>query len=311
MPKNPMSLPRGEFRLRRALFLVFALPGSVTGLLADPHGLLLAAATSSPPPGAAFLGPFHMVVLHFPIGLFSFAALLELIAWLRPFEGLRRVLGTTLWLGVLLAILTSILGLYRSSGGDYSPEILQLHRNMGLALTVVAGVTLVLHSAVQRAGNQWIGWYRGSLAATLVLLLLASHHGGSLTHGQGFLTQNAPQPLRTWLTRWDPPQAPASSIQPSPEHRAAVTKVFETRCLACHGPEKQKGKFRVDQRDSLLKGGDSGVPAVVPGDAAKSGLFRMILLPAGHDDVMPPAGKERLSDSEILAVFHWIQAGAP
>ena len=92
MPKNPMSLPRGEFRLRRALFLVFALPGSVTGLLADPHGLLLAAAISSPPPGAAFLGPFHMVVLHFPIGLFSFAALLELITWFRPFEGLRRVL---------------------------------------------------------------------------------------------------------------------------------------------------------------------------------------------------------------------------
>jgi hypothetical protein len=29
------------------------------------------------PPGAAFLGPFHMVVLHLPIGLFSYAALLE------------------------------------------------------------------------------------------------------------------------------------------------------------------------------------------------------------------------------------------
>jgi hypothetical protein len=52
------------------------------------------------PPGAAFLGPFHMVVLHLPIGLFSFAAFLELVAWFRPFEGLRRVLAASLGLGV-------------------------------------------------------------------------------------------------------------------------------------------------------------------------------------------------------------------
>ncbi|NBP25118.1 MAG: hypothetical protein EBU81_11330, partial [Proteobacteria bacterium] len=83
------------------------------------------------PPGAAFLGPFHMVLLHFPIGLFSFAALLEAVAWFRPFEGLRRVQGSTLGLGVLSAIVTSILGLYRSAGGDYSAEILGQHRNTG------------------------------------------------------------------------------------------------------------------------------------------------------------------------------------
>ena len=113
------------------------------------------------PPGAAFLGPFHMVVLHLPIGLFSFAALLELVAWLRPFEGLRRVLAINLGLGVLMATVTGVLGLYRSAGGDYSQELLLLHRNTGIAMTVVAGVTLVLHSAVLQAGNRWLWWYRG------------------------------------------------------------------------------------------------------------------------------------------------------
>ncbi|MEY3547425.1 MAG: hypothetical protein RLZZ313_1787, partial [Verrucomicrobiota bacterium] len=57
-----------------------------------------------------------MVVLHLPIGLFSFAALLELVAWLRPFEGLRRVLAINLGLGVLMATVTGVLGLYRSAG---------------------------------------------------------------------------------------------------------------------------------------------------------------------------------------------------
>lgn len=264
------------------------------------------------PPGAAFLGPFHMVVLHFPIGLFSFAALLELVAWFRPFEGLRRVLATSLGLGVLMAIVTAVLGLYRSSGGDYSPELLMLHRNTGIAMTVVAGLTLVLHSAVLQSGNRWLWWYRGSLGTTLALLMAASHHGGSLTHGQGFLTQNAPQFIRNWMARWDSPQIQGIVSRAKADTNAVVVaRLFEAKCLSCHGPEKQKGQFRVDQRESLLKGGESGVAAVVPGDPGRSGLFRMILLPVSHEEVMPPAGKQRLADADILAVFRWIQAGAP
>ena len=266
------------------------------------------------PPGAAFLGPFHLVVLHLPIGLFSFAALLELVAWFRPFEGLRRVLAINLGLGVLMATVTGVLGLYRSAGGDYSQELLLLHRNTGIAMTVVAGVTLVLHSAVLQAGNRWLWWYRGSLGIALVLLMAASHYGGSLTHGQGFLTQNAPQAIRNWIARWDPPQTNgiiSLSRADGDTNAVGVARLFEAKCLSCHGPEKQKGQFRIDQRESLLKGGESGVAAVVPGDPAKSGLFRMILLPTTHDLVMPPAGKPRLADADILAVFRWIQAGAP
>ena len=67
------------------------------------------------------------------------------------FEGLRRVLAINLGLGVLMATVTAVLGLYRSAGGDYSQELLLLHRNTGIAMTVVAGVTLVLHSAVLQA----------------------------------------------------------------------------------------------------------------------------------------------------------------
>jgi uncharacterized membrane protein len=253
-----------------------------------------------------------MVVLHLPIGLFSFAALLELVAWFRPFEGLRRVLAINLGLGVLMATVTGVLGLYRSAGGDYSQELLLLHRNTGIAMTVVAGVTLVLHSAVLQAGNRWLWWYRGSLGTTLALLMAASHYGGSLTHGQGFLTQNAPQAIRNWITRWDPPHTnDIVSRADGDTNAVVVARLFEAKCLSCHGPEKQKGQFRIDQRALLLKGGESGVAAVVPGDPAKSGLFRMILLPTTHDLVMPPAGKPRLADADILAVFRWIQAGAP
>ena len=303
--------PLGNPRLKAIpLILLSCLGGMLHAGASDAAAAAVVGAGQ--PPGAAFLGPFHMVVLHLPIGLFSFAALLELVAWFRPFEGLRRVLGASLGLGVLMAIVTTVLGLYRSSGGDYLQELLMLHRNTGIAMTVVAGVTLVLHSAVLQAGNRWLWWYRGSLGTTLALLMAASHYGGSLTHGQGFLTQNAPQVIRNWITRWDPPHTNGIVSRADGDTNAVVVaRLFEAKCLSCHGPEKQKGQFRIDQRESLLKGGESGVAAVVPGDPAKSGLFRMILLPTTHDQVMPPAGKPRLADADILAVFRWIQAGAP
>lgn len=277
-----------------------AVPGPAGSPTADPRL-----------PGAAFLGPFHMVVLHLPIGLFSFAALLELIAWLRPFEGLRRVLGTTLGLGAAMSVLAAVLGLYRSSGGDYAVDILVAHRNTGIALTVVAALTALLHGALLKSGGDWLWWYRVSLGLTLALLLVASHHGGSLTHGQGFLTRNAPRPVRDWVDRWEGsgPSKVAETQSLGPE--SPVAGILEARCLACHGPEKQKGGFRVDRRESLLRGGESGVAAVVPGDPGRSALLRLILLPPGHDEVMPPSGKLALSDAEILAVLRWIRDGAP
>lgn len=287
-------------------------------LMVGPDGLAAGAASAMADPmpstalasGAAFLGPFHMVVLHFPIGLFSFAALLELVAWLRPFDGLRRVLATTLGLGVASAVLASVLGLYRSAGGDYDPAILAAHRNGGIALTVVAGVTVLLHRAALRSGPRWLGWYRGALGATLALLFVASHHGGSLTHGQGFLTRNAPQPVRDWMARWDGASAGAAPERQGSPQGYQIARLLESKCISCHGPEKQKGGLRVDRRESLLRGGDSGVPAVVPGDPGRSALVRLILLPGDHDDVMPPSGKPPLTDVEILEVCRWIRSGA-
>jgi len=74
--------------------------------------------------------------------------------------------------------------------------------------------------------------------------------------------------------------------------------------------EKQKGRYRLDQADIALKGGDSGKIAIKPGDPMESHLVRLILLPANHDDVMPPAGKQTLKSDEIMVLIDWIRNGA-
>lgn len=79
-------------------------------------------------------------------------------------------------------------------------------------------------------------------------------------------------------------------------------------CIKCHGPEKQKGKMRLDSRDAALKGGKTG-PAFVAGDAAKSEMVRRISLPKSDDDFMPSEG-EPLSKEKIALIKKWIDEGA-
>ena len=60
-----------------------------------------------------------------------------------------------------------------------------------------------------------------------------------------------------------------------------------------------------------MTGGESGEPAIQPGDIRKSRLLYHVLLPREHDDAMPPDGKEPLTPDQILAISRWIQQGAP
>lgn len=87
-----------------------------------------------------------------------------------------------------------------------------------------------------------------------------------------------------------------------------IQPILKERCLDCHGPDKQKSGFRVDQRPILLKGGDSGVRSVVPGDPTKSHLIEL-LKSADEDEIMPPKGKP-LNAEQIALMEKWIAEGA-
>ena len=42
-----------------------------------------------------------------------------------------------------------------------------------------------------------------------------------------------------------------------------VKPLLDSRCISCHGPDKVKGRLRLDSREATLKGGESG-PAMIP-----------------------------------------------
>lgn len=87
-----------------------------------------------------------------------------------------------------------------------------------------------------------------------------------------------------------------------------IQPVLQQNCFKCHGPEKQKGKMRLDSREFALKGGKAG-PAFVTGDSAKSELVRRISLPKTDDDFMPTEG-EPLPKEQIALIKKWIEEGA-
>ncbi len=115
------------------------------------------------------------------------------------------------------------------------------------------------------------------------------------------------------------PNSPASqepTPTPTPTHDtpavdfvADIQPVFEKHCSSCHGPDKQRGGYRLDVREIAMRGGDSQQPAILPGLPTESPLFRFVS-GLDPDSPMPPKGP-RLADPEINALKSWIQQGAP
>src|SRR5882672_6304061 len=87
-----------------------------------------------------------------------------------------------------------------------------------------------------------------------------------------------------------------------------VKPLLESTCLSCHGPEKPKGDLQLMSRALAIKGGEKG-PAIVPGKPSESRLYASTILPAGHEDIMPPKG-DRLNKTQTEVLRKWVEQGA-
>ncbi len=87
-----------------------------------------------------------------------------------------------------------------------------------------------------------------------------------------------------------------------------IVPVLREHCGECHTGDKKKGGFSLNDRASMLAGGERG-KSVVPGNAAKSFLLEVITT-KDPDKQMPPKGP-RLSPEKVKLLRDWIDAGAP
>ena len=89
-----------------------------------------------------------------------------------------------------------------------------------------------------------------------------------------------------------------------------IRPVLATRCYSCHSAKLKvaQGELYADSKQGLLRGGKSGVPAVVPGKPDESLLIKAIK--GEHKDLKMPPGKP-LSPEQVQAFVEWIAMGAP
>jgi hypothetical protein len=89
-----------------------------------------------------------------------------------------------------------------------------------------------------------------------------------------------------------------------------IRPILERSCLQCHGPERPKAGYRLDNRESALKSGDSGA-SIIPGKSADSPLIHYVAHLV-EDMKMPPKGKGApLTTNEIALLRAWIDQGVP
>lgn len=92
------------------------------------------------------------------------------------------------------------------------------------------------------------------------------------------------------------------------DYEKDIQPIFEARCIECHGPEKQKSKFRMDSPEDFMKGGVEGAP-IVAGDSANSFLVHLLLGMRDDYDIMPPKD-DPLTPEQIGLVRAWVDQGA-
>lgn len=249
-----------------------------------------------------FIGRFHPLLVHLPIGILLIALLLQWLSQKKEYAIAHGVLKLLWGLGAAFALISCITGYLLSVHDEYDDTAVALHMWCGLA---VAAVSLLLFAKVVARQNDTV--YKIGAGALLLLITATGHFGGSLTHGSDYLfsalTADSSGNSNGTIK-------PIANVQEAQVYADIVKPIFQTKCYNCHGPQKQKGGLRLDDTARILKGGEDG-PVLQLGDAENSDLMKSLRLPREHKEHMPPKEKPQLTPNQMALIHWWIDQGAP
>ncbi|MFK8164681.1 MAG: FN3 associated domain-containing protein, partial [Lewinella sp.] len=122
------------------------------------------------------------------------------------------------------------------------------------------------------------------------------HYGGSLTHGEGFLTV--------------PAKAEAvvlpDNIEEAHLFDDLVQPIVDRKCVSCHNPQKTKGELLLHNLAGWQAGGENGA-ILLAGSIEKSPLISRVFLPKEDEQHMPPPGKLQLTNEERNFLAWWVE----
>lgn len=243
------------------------------------------------------IGRLHILILHLPIGILLLGVLLEWLHYFKLSTIPISVRSLIFGIGSLATLGASLTGYLLSTSGDYHPTHIQYHQ-------WAAYITIVLSIAVCLS----LQYYQGRMSLLLTMLIAVSititgHLGGSITHGQDFLTMSQDKSTET-----SAPIFAFADPKTAELYTDIVYPILQARCISCHQASKTKGKLRLDTYELMLKGGKSGKSLL--GSVKDAELMRRIELPVSHEEHMPPQDKPQLTEDEKSIIALWLQQGA-
>jgi mono/diheme cytochrome c family protein len=283
-------------------------------------GLLSSTLLAVSPALLQTLGRMHVIIVHFPIALLLVAGAAELWRSLRKSKQPSPTAIACLVIGGLTAVASAALGWIHKGFTGFAAEggrTLALHQWIGIA-AAAASVIALIALAISGKGKRSLWPYRTATILCAILVAAAGHFGGTLTHGDGYLTELLfpAQPTSAADTTSSATPAAPQELAPMPvafpsdgkvTFARDVQPIIQQTCLDCHGPAKHRANLRLDTKADAIKGGANG-PALVAGKADNSLIIKHVLALDGKKRM--PMGHEPLTDAQIKILRAWIDGGA-
>ena len=192
-----------------------------------------------------FLGRFHPVVVHLPIGFILVATLTQWATRNPRFHTVTPFLSYLWGLCVLSSALAIVFGYLLSLSGDYDAYSLFWHKWSGVAVLVFS-LICYLASKKQKGNTGAIQW--GLIAMTTGTMIYTGHLGGKLTHGATYLWEYAPNTMRSMAGL--PPKTPlrpkVTVLDSADVYLDLIAPMMERKCISCHNEGKKKGRITTD-----------------------------------------------------------------
>tara|TARA_R110000823_G_scaffold276800_1_gene395398 strand:- start:292 stop:1683 length:1392 start_codon:yes stop_codon:yes gene_type:complete len=248
-----------------------------------------------------FLGRFHPLVVHLPIGFLMFAFLLEIFGRYKKNEALMVANPLALFAGALSALLACVLGYFLSLGGDYESGMVDSHFWFGVATTLITFLAWLIRIEKIKIGNiDRVKTNISALTLIVVLISITGHYGGNLTHGSDYLVKYMP-----FSKSAKKELLPVAKVEDAVVFDYLVVPILQNKCVGCHNESKKKGGLSFADSLSIVKGGKNG-DVLIAGNAMESEMIKRVLLDPHHEDFMPPEGKTPLTEEETAILMYWI-----
>ena len=246
-----------------------------------------------------FTGRLHPAIVHLPIGILLLACFFELFISSSRYDAFLPSIRIIFFWGALAAIASLITGLLLEESGEYEEEFADPHKWAAIVTTVLSILLYLLYRTnMQRRFRRILSFI------VLAMTGVTGHLGGTVSRGPEFLTEPFNETGNKTVTI-----KPIPNIQHVVAFTDVVQPILKEGCYSCHGPKKQKGKLRFDEKEAIIKGGKNG-KTVIAGKPEDSELIKRLLLPLDHEDHMPPKNKPQLTRQQISVLQWWIGAGA-